>query len=50
MKAPFQEIAAQFENATGHKVVAVYGPTGNLAKRIAGDEPVDLVILDRPPN
>jgi molybdate transport system substrate-binding protein len=45
MKAPFQEIAAQFEKATGHKVVAVYGPTGNLAKRIAGDEAVDLVIL-----
>ena len=45
MKAPFVEIAAQFEKATGHKVVAVYGPTGNLAKRIAGDELVDLVIL-----
>jgi molybdate transport system substrate-binding protein len=45
MKAPFQEMTAQFEKATSHKVVAAYGPTGGLAKRIADGEAADLVIL-----
>jgi molybdate transport system substrate-binding protein len=45
MKAPFEEIVAQFEKATGHKVVAAYGPTGGLAKRVAEGEAADLVIL-----
>ena len=45
MKAPFEEITAQFEKATGHKVTAAYGPTGGLAKRIADGEAADLVIL-----
>src|SRR5438552_3813893 len=45
MKAPFEEIAAQFEKATGHKVAAAFGPTGGLARRVAADEAADLVIL-----
>jgi len=45
MKAPFEEIAAQFEKATGHKVSAAYGPTGGLAKRIADGEAADMVVL-----
>jgi molybdate transport system substrate-binding protein len=45
MKAPFEEIAAQFEKATGHKVSAAYGPTGGLAKRIADGETADMVVL-----
>ena len=45
MKAPFEEIAAQFEKATGHKVSAAYGPTGGLAKRIADGETADIVVL-----
>jgi molybdate transport system substrate-binding protein len=45
MKAPFEDIAAQFEKATGHKVVATYGPTGPLTKRIADGEIADVVIL-----
>jgi molybdate transport system substrate-binding protein len=45
MKAPFEEITAQFEKATGHRVVVAYGPTGGLAKRVADGEVVDLVIL-----
>ena len=45
MKAPFEEIAAQFEKATGHKVSATYGPTGGLAKRIADGETADMVVL-----
>src|SRR5436190_20295945 len=45
MKAPFEEIAAQFEKATGHNVSAAYGPTGGLAKRIADGEAADMVVL-----
>jgi molybdate transport system substrate-binding protein len=45
MKAPFQEIAAQFEKTTGHKVTTTFGPTGPLTRRIADDEAADVVIL-----
>lgn len=45
MKAPFQEIAAQFEKTTGHKVTATFGPTGPLTKRISAGEAADMVIL-----
>jgi len=45
LKAPFEEIAAQFEKATGHNVSAAYGPTGGLAKRIADGEAADMVVL-----
>jgi ABC-type molybdate transport system substrate-binding protein len=45
MKAPFQEIAAQFEKTTGHKVTATFGPTGPLTRRIADGEAADVVIL-----
>src|SRR5258708_27201767 len=45
MKAPFGEIVAQFEKATGHKVAATFGPTGPLTKRIADGEMADVVIL-----
>src|SRR5262249_29980908 len=45
MKAPFQDIVAQFEKATGHKVAATFGPTGPLTRRIADGEAADVVIL-----
>jgi len=45
MKAPFGDIAAQFEKATGHKVIATFGPTGPLTKRVADGEMADVVIL-----
>lgn len=45
LKAPFEEIAAQFEKTTGHKVSAAYGPTGGLARRIADGEAADMVVL-----
>jgi len=45
LKAPFEEIAAQFEKTTGHKVTAAYGPTGALAKRIADGEAADIIVL-----
>jgi molybdate transport system substrate-binding protein len=45
MKAPFEDIAAQFEKATGHKIIVAFGPTGPLTKRIADGEIADVVIL-----
>src|SRR5258707_5878763 len=45
MKAPFEDIAAQFEKTSGHKVIATFGPTGPLTKRIADGEVADVVIL-----
>ena len=45
MKAPFEDIAAQFEKATGHKIIVTFGPTGPLTKRIADGETADVVIL-----
>jgi molybdate transport system substrate-binding protein len=45
MKAPFEQIAAQFEKATGNTVAASFGPTGGIAKRVLDGEPLDLAIL-----
>src|ERR1700704_1246925 len=45
MKRPFEELGAQFERTTGHKLVASYGPSGALTKRVSDGETADLVIL-----
>ena len=45
MKAPFEQVAAQFERTTGHKVAATFGPTGGMAKRVFVREALVLVIL-----
>ena len=45
MKAAIEELAPKFERASGHKLAIAYGPTGGLAKRIAGGEVADLIIL-----
>ena len=45
MKAPFGEIAAQFEKATGHKVTTTWGGVSALAKRVADGEVADVVML-----
>jgi molybdate transport system substrate-binding protein len=45
MKRPFEELSAQFERSAGHKVVASFGPSGALAKRLSDGEAADLVIL-----
>jgi molybdate transport system substrate-binding protein len=45
MKAPFEEIVAQFEKTSGHKVHATFGPTGVLTRLVSDGEVADLVIL-----
>jgi molybdate transport system substrate-binding protein len=48
MKAAFDELLPPFERANGHKVHAVYGPSGALLKRFGAGEPADLFITDVP--
>jgi molybdate transport system substrate-binding protein len=45
MKAAIDDLGPAFEKATGHTLNITYGPSGALAKRIAGSEAADLVIL-----
>jgi molybdate transport system substrate-binding protein len=44
----YQELVAQFEKATGHKVTAFFSGTINVAKRLAEGEPYDLIIMSGP--
>lgn len=45
MKTSVEVLKPQFEQKTGHTVTIDYGPSGNLTKRIAAGEAVDLAIL-----
>lgn len=42
--APMNTIAAGFENATGHKVVAAYGATGQFYAQIKNGAPFDVFL------
>jgi molybdate transport system substrate-binding protein len=39
-------LVPQFEQASGHRLVAGYGPSGGVARRLLAGEPADLMILD----
>ena len=45
MKAAIDELGPAFEKAAGHTLRITYGPSGALAKRIAGGEAADLVVV-----
>ena len=42
--APINEIAAAFEKASGHKVIAAFGPTGGLYTQIKHGAPVEVFL------
>src|SRR4051812_6752582 len=46
-KSAFTEAAAAWERETGHKVVAVFAPAGELRRKLAAGEIADVVILPR---
>jgi molybdate transport system substrate-binding protein len=46
MKAAIDAIAPSFEQASGHKLKVVYGPSGGLARRFNGGEAADLIVID----
>ena len=45
LKTSIEELAPQFERATGHKLRAAYGPSSTLVKRIVDGEDADFVIV-----
>ena len=45
MKAAIDELLPRFERESGLKVNITYGPSGGLAKRLAGGQAADLIIL-----
>jgi len=48
LRAVIQELAPQFEKATGHQVAISFSVAAELKKRIDGGEPFDLAILTPP--
>ena len=48
MRPALDELAPQFERATGHKLTISYAVAGELRKRIEGGEFGDMTILPRP--
>jgi molybdate transport system substrate-binding protein len=45
LKTSIEDLAPQFERATGHKLRAAYGPSSALVKRIIDGEDADFVIV-----
>ena len=47
VQSAIEDLAPQFERATGHKVVTVFGLSAALSKRVADGEPTDVFIGTR---
>ena len=45
--APLNELAKQFEGATGHKLTIRYGTTPELIKMATSGDPFDMVVVPR---
>ncbi len=45
MKTTLEQLAPEFERHNGYKLVASYGPSGQIAKRIADGETFDVAIV-----
>jgi molybdate transport system substrate-binding protein len=48
LKTTIDELMPAFERDTGHKLVAAYGPSAQLTKRLTDGEPADAVVLTGP--
>jgi molybdate transport system substrate-binding protein len=47
MTAPLKELGAQFESASGHKLVFRFGTTPELIKLATSGDPFDLAVVPR---
>jgi molybdate transport system substrate-binding protein len=47
MTAPLKELGAQFESASGHKLVFRFGTTPELIKLATSSDPFDLAVVPR---
>jgi molybdate transport system substrate-binding protein len=45
VESAMEELVPQFERASGHALRIGYGPSGGVARRLAGGEAADLIIL-----
>ena len=45
VKSAYLELQPEFEQLTGYRLVTDWAPTADMAKRVAGGEPIDLVIM-----
>src|SRR6185295_992917 len=48
MKPVFNELADQFEQASGHKLIINYVPAGAARRRVQAGELFDVAIVQRP--
>ncbi len=48
MRATLQELAPAFEAASKHKLVIAYATDGDVEKKVASDETIDIAILTKP--
>ena len=48
LKTSIEDLQPQFERDNDCRVEAVYGPSAQLTKRLAGGEPADIVVLTGP--
>jgi ABC-type molybdate transport system substrate-binding protein len=48
MRATLQELAPAFEAASGHKLVIAFATDGDVEKKVASDETIDIAILTKP--
>ena len=44
-RSAYEELAPQFEKATGHKLITTFGLPSELVKKLDAGEPVDAIIL-----
>jgi molybdate transport system substrate-binding protein len=48
MRSVLQQLAPDFEQSSGHKLVTEYATAGKVEERVAADEAIDVAILTKP--
>jgi molybdate transport system substrate-binding protein len=45
VEEPFEQLTAQFDRDSGHKVHAIFGPVGGMQAKLKGGEKADVIVL-----